>query len=137
MRIRDYIRSLDADGLRESFRTSIPFPFIAMDGLLRSEFAAELASSYPEVSEAEELGRTFRALNESGKTQVTDAAHFGESVSVLNEVLADQEWLDFLSHVTGIPKLLADEALVGGGMHLMRPESHLDVHIDFNLIVVG
>ena len=34
----------------------------------------------------------------------------------------------------GIPNLLADDQLVGGGIHETGPRGHLDVHVDFNYI---
>ena len=44
------------------------------------------------------------------------------------------EFLDLLSHVTGMPRLLTDDELVGGGIHQTGPRGHLDVHVDFNYI---
>jgi len=129
-----YIRPLDLDALRRRFRQAEPFPHIVIDDLLQPDFVQEIVSSYPSVAEAESIGNTFRAVNESGKTQVTDASRFAAAVARLNEVLAAPEWRSQLEHVTGIPDLLADELLDGGGMHIMRPGSHLDVHIDFNLL---
>ena len=37
-----------------------------------------------------------------------------------------------MSRITGIPELIADEAMVGGGIHETGPRGHLDVHVDFN-----
>ena len=128
------IRPLDLDALRSTFRAAQPFPFVAIDGFLRPEFADELNRTYPSVAEAERTGHTFDAVNERGKTQVTAAEGFPDPVRRLNEVLAHPDWLAALSHVTGIPELLADEKLVGGGMHVMRSGALLDVHVDFNLL---
>lgn len=132
--IHPLLQPLDVEALRREFREAAPFPFIAIDGFLEPGFARELAGAYPSADEAERMGKTFRALNERGKTQVTDAGSFSDPVRRLNELLASPEWLSALSTITGIPKLLADDELVGGGMHVMRPGAHLDVHIDFNLI---
>ena len=59
---------------------------------------------------------------------------FSEPVAELNRALAAPEFLDLLSYVFEIPRLLADEQLVGGGIHQTGPRGHLDVHIDFNYI---
>ncbi len=128
------IRPLDAAKLRAEFRSSQPFPFLAIDQFLQPAFADELNRSFPTVAEAERSGHTFSAVNESGKTQVTAADRFPGSVRQLNDLLAHPDWLATLSEITGIPSLLADEMLVGGGMHVMRTGAHLDVHIDFNLL---
>ena len=52
----------------------------------------------------------------------------------MNDLLASDEFLNDLSHITGIPNLLADEQLVGGGIHVTGPGGRLDVHVDFNFI---
>jgi hypothetical protein len=80
------------------------------------------------------VGKEFKGVNEQGKVQVTDSALFAEPIQELNKVLASQEFLDLLSHVTGMPRLLADDQLVGGGIHQTGPRGHLDVHVDFNYI---
>ena len=52
----------------------------------------------------------------------------------LSTALAAPEFLDLLSFVFDIPNLLADDHLVGGGIHQTGPRGFLDVHIDFNYI---
>jgi hypothetical protein len=52
----------------------------------------------------------------------------------LNEVLSEPHFLELLSDVFDIPKLLPDEELAGGGMHQTGPRGRLDVHVDFNYI---
>ena len=77
---------------------------------------------------------TFKAVNERGKVQITDSARFAEPVAELNRALASPGFLDLLSYVFDLPTLLADDQLVGGGIHQTGPRGHLDVHIDFNYI---
>ena len=78
------------------------------------------------------MGFQFNALNEQRKVQVTDAARFPGPVARLNEALASPAFLKDLEYITGIPNLLADARLAGGGMHLTGPGGRLDVHVDFN-----
>ena len=66
--------------------------------------------------------------------QITDAKLFPEPVARLNAALASPAFLSDLSYVTGMPGLLADEQLVGGGIHVTGPGGRLDVHVDFNYI---
>jgi hypothetical protein len=124
----------DREALRRQFISAEPFPFVKIDDFLDPTFADEVAASYPSFDEALRRGRSFKAVNERKKVQVTDASAFPEPVVRLHRLLASQEFLAELSYVTAIPNLLADEHLVGGGMHLTGPGGRLDVHVDFNYI---
>lgn len=130
----DSYRPLDVERLRRQFAEAEPFPHVAIADFLEPEFALEVARAYPSFEAARRAGREFRAVNERLKVQVTDASAFPEPVRRLGECLASPELLGAFSRITGIPKLLSDPELVGGGMHLMAAGSHLDVHVDFNRI---
>jgi Rps23 Pro-64 3,4-dihydroxylase Tpa1-like proline 4-hydroxylase len=128
------IKLYDREELRRQFNSAVPFRFVKIDNFLDPASAKEVAAAYPSFESAEEHGKTFTAVNERRKIQVTDASVYPAPVAQLNRLLASQEFLADLSHVTGIPNLLADEQLIGGGMHLTGPGGRLDVHVDFNLI---
>lgn len=120
--------------VRHEFVSAEPFPFVKIDDFLDPAFAEEVAAAYPSFETAMEQGRAFEAVNERKKVQITEASVFPRPVARLNELLASPAFLADLSYVTGIPNLLADEQLVGGGMHLTGPGGRLDVHVDFNYI---
>lgn len=128
------IRPLDRETLRRRFDTAQPFRFLAIDDFLDADFAREVAASYPSFEDARRMGFEFRAVNENRKVQITDATRFPEPVQRLNQALASPAFLEDLSAITGIPKLLADEKLAGGGIHMTGASGRLDVHVDFNLI---
>lgn len=128
------IRPIDRDALRQKVRAAKPFPFFAIDGFLEDGFAHEVLKAFPSYEDAVKVGRSFNAVNERNKVQVTDAGTFPEPIAKLNQILAAPEFLDLLSYVFDIPKLLADDQLVGGGIHQTGPRGHLDVHVDFNYI---
>lgn len=129
-----HIKPIDRDALRDSVRAAEPFPHFLIDGFLDEAFAERVHAAFPSYEEAVRMGRSFSAVNEKGKVQVTDARRFSEPVAELNRALAAPEFLDLLSYVFEIPQLLPDEELVGGGIHQTGPRGHLDVHIDFNYI---
>jgi 2OG-Fe(II) oxygenase superfamily len=125
---------IDREALRRQYTTASPFPFVKIEEFLHPTFAAEVAAAYPTFDNATSQGRTFTTVNERKKVQITDATLFPRPVAQLNEALASPEFLSDLSYVTGITDLLADEELVGGGMHITGPGGRLDVHVDFNYI---
>jgi hypothetical protein len=128
------ILPLDVDRLRHEWRTAQPFPHIKIEPFLDPDFAREVAASYPTFGTAKSLGHEFKFVNEVGKIQVTDSQRFPEPVQRLNAMLASPEFLDQMARISGIPRLLADPDLAGGGMHLTGPRGRLDVHVDFNYV---
>ena len=129
-----HVRPIDRDALRRSVRDARPFPFFSIDNFLEEDFANQVHDAFPTFAEASKIGRSFDAVNEKGKVQVTDATKFAEPIAELNQELASAEFLHLLSYVFEIPGLLADDELVGGGMHQTGPRGRLDVHVDFNYI---
>jgi hypothetical protein len=128
------INPLDREELRDKVRRSTPVPNFCIDNFLDQAFAERVVAAYPTFEEAAKIGRSFTALNEKGKIQVTDASKFAEPIAELNRALAEPEFLSLLSYVFDIPGLLADDELAGGGMHQTGARGHLDVHVDFNYI---
>lgn len=126
------VRPYDIVALRDQFQSAEPYPHFVIDEFLEPAFAREVAASYPTYREAQGLGLEFDALNEKSKIQVTDSTKFPAAVAKLHEFLSSSRFLDDLSYITGIPRLLADAQLMGGGMHMTGPGGRLDVHIDFN-----
>lgn len=122
----------DRDELRRQFCNAKPFPFVKIEDLVDREFAREVASAYPTFDDALASGRTFKTVNERRKVQITDQKKFAPPIFHLHRMLSSPQFLADLSYITGIPNLLADEQLVGGGVHVTGPGGRLDVHIDFN-----
>lgn len=132
------INPLDRDALKQQFSSAKPYPHIVIENFLDDAFLKQVVASYPAFGAAwadantEGAGRAFKQLHEKFKVQITDSKQFPEPVKALNDALASQSFLDDLAYITGIPKLLADPELRGGGMHLTGPRGRLDVHVDFN-----
>ena len=128
------LRPMDLDDLRRSFASAHPFPFVKIENFLEPAAAMAIATAYPPFDVAEGQGRTFHAVNEKKKVQITDTAKFPALIARLNDALASPRFLSDLSYITGIPNILADAELVGGGMHITGPGGRLDVHVDFNYV---
>jgi hypothetical protein len=134
MSLLGVINPIDRESLRQSVRDAKPFPNFCIDNFLKPEFAEQVRQAFPSYDEAQKLGKSHHTVNEQGKFQITDARLFAEPVAELNRALASPEFLDLMSYVFDIPNLLADDQLVGGGIHETGPRGILDVHIDFNYI---
>lgn len=128
------VQPFDCEALRQQYCDANPYPFIKIESFLNPAFALEIAAAYPSFNTAILQGKTFDAVNERKKIQITDSKLFPHPVARLNEALAAPEFLSQLSYVTGISGLQADEELTGGGMHITGPGGRLDVHVDFNYL---
>jgi Rps23 Pro-64 3,4-dihydroxylase Tpa1-like proline 4-hydroxylase len=130
----DMLKPLNLEKLRATFSKSKPFPYVVMDDFMEPGIAREIVEAYPDFDTALEQGRTFKTVNERKKIQICDSRKFATPVARLNAVLMSPQFLSDLSYITGIPNLLADEQLIGGGIHMTGPGGRLDVHVDFNYI---
>jgi hypothetical protein len=128
------LENFDAESMASRYQVAVPVPHICLDNFLSQTFAKEVESEFPSLAEARELGTGFKAVNEKGKIQITDSGKFRPAVKKLHDLLASGEFLSGLEKLTGIPNLLADPEMVGGGIHETGPRGHLDVHVDFNYI---
>jgi hypothetical protein len=130
----EMINRLDPDGLRGKFRAAQPYPHMVIDNFLLPGAAERVSKAYPSFDEAKRQGFSFNMVNEQKKVQITDPIRFPEAVRELNEAISSPAFLADLSYITGIPNLLADPRLTGGGMHLTGSGGRLDVHVDFNIL---
>ena len=128
------IRPIDREALKRQYHAAKPVPWFAIDDFLDPQFAEQAYRAFPSFEEARKSGRSFSAVNEKGKVQITDASKFAPPIAQLNAELNGPEFLKLIEYVTGTPNLLADEQLVGGGIHETGPRGHLDVHLDFDYI---
>jgi len=124
---------IDFDAVRERMRSAPGFPHFCIDGFLDPAFARAVHDAFPSYADAERMGKTFAAVNEKRKTQVTDVRLFPEAIRRLHELLASDAFVRQMSRMSGIPDLVADPALEGGGIHETNCGGHLDVHVDFNV----
>ena len=124
---------IDFDQVREQMRSAPGFPHFCIDGFLDPAFAEEVYATFPSYTNAERIGKSFTAVNEKRKTQITDARLFPAPIRRLHELLASDAFVRQMSHISGIPDLVADPQLVGGGIHETNHGGHLDVHVDFNV----
>lgn len=126
------LRPYDREALKAEFDSAEPFRHIMIDPIVDEDFARQAADSFPSFEEAVQSGFAFDFVNERKKVQISDATKFPEPILRLHRALSAPEFLEDLEHITGIPNLVADESLSGGGMHVTGPHGRLDVHVDFN-----
>lgn len=119
-----------ASRLRQSFAAASPWPHVVLDDVLALPMS-ELSPKFPDP----EWSRWHRYGDEyqKGKLICSDVAALPEPFADLIEELSRPAFLHFLETVTGIPKLLVDPYLEGGGLHCSGPGGILAPHTDFHL----
>ncbi len=77
------------------------------------------------------------ALNEHGEVGGKAVIEGVSSISLFYKqfynYINSAPFLDAMTELTGVPDLISDETLFGGGTHENRQGQSLDVHVDFNI----
>jgi Rps23 Pro-64 3,4-dihydroxylase Tpa1-like proline 4-hydroxylase len=118
-----------APALSQQFETAQPFRHVVIDQFLDEEFCQELIKEFPAFDSS-------RAVNEAGeigrKAVFPDLSRLGAAYKRFDQLMRDPGFLELLSRITAVPKLLYDPDYVGGGTHENLSGEELDPHVDFN-----
>ncbi|MEZ5355557.1 MAG: 2OG-Fe(II) oxygenase [Bryobacteraceae bacterium] len=118
-----------APDLGRQFRSARPFPHVVIDGFLDGAFLRGLQEEFPEF----DTSRTRNELGRAGGKAVHERiASLGPAYARFDAWIQTREFLEWLSELTGIPRLLYDADYVGGGTHQNMNGQELDTHVDFN-----
>ncbi len=120
----------NAPRYREQFLAAAPFRHIAIDDFLDAGFAEKLLRDFPAFNPALARNEIYRGV--WGKAVNTDIAGIGSTYQDLYALIGSPEFLSTMSELTGIPDLLLDPAMYGGGTHENLHGQSLDPHVDFN-----
>jgi hypothetical protein len=125
---------IDQVAVRERFEaaahdyaTAEPFPHAVFDGLLPEALLQAVLDEFPD---APSMSTQFQTKHEL-KFAESDWNRFGPAVRQIVGEMNSGAFLDSLSALTGIEKLIADASLEGGGMHQIVAGGKLSVHADF------
>jgi hypothetical protein len=119
----------DAARTRDAFQHAKPFRHVMIDNFLDATTAEALLADFPRFDER-------KAINEhgtvGGKAVVESISGISTSYGEFYAYINSPRFLNAMSELTGIPELIADETLFGGGTHENLDGQALDVHVDFN-----
>jgi hypothetical protein len=115
---------------KEEYNNGDPFPHIVIDDFLPEEVLNTVLASFPKANELE-----WEAFNNNNEIKL-GSRHEVQLPQVARNVIAELNSghvLDWLEVLTGVPGLIADTRLVGGGMHQILNGGKLGIHLDFNI----
>jgi Rps23 Pro-64 3,4-dihydroxylase Tpa1-like proline 4-hydroxylase len=118
-----------AESMQNSFQSAMPFPHIEIDNFLRADAAESLLKDFP----AFESGNYLNEFGLPGlKSIKPDLRSISPMYASFWKYLGSAEFLHTMSKITGIPNLLADPTMFGGGTHENKHGQNLNIHVDFN-----
>ncbi len=115
--------------LRRRFREAQPFPHVHLKGFLDADVAAEIASEFPGVATG--AWTLYKHPNEN-KVGLAKRSFFPPLLGEVVDELNSEAFVHWLSRLTGIPELLSDDMLEGGGLHQSGAGGFLNLHTDFS-----
>jgi len=119
----------DAGRYQDVFLHAEPFKHVVIEDFFEPSFARRLLEEFPSFDPK-------LAMNEhgniGGKAVNTRIREISPAYKELYEAISSQPFLDLISRLSGIPDLILDPKLYGGGTHDNRHGQELDAHVDFN-----
>lgn len=120
---------VNLDGIRREFASAEPFKHTCIDGFLDESLARQLLAEFP-VFQPEDAVNEFGEIGR--KAVKTNLKSIGPTYARLYEYMRSPAGLDKISKMLGIPDLIFDDAMYGGGTHENLEGQELDPHVDFN-----
>jgi hypothetical protein len=119
-----------ASALAPAYRHAQPYPHIVLDQFLETSAAHKAMSQFPAVQDAGWIHYVHVNEKKHGLNKKDLLPGFIREVI---EELNSPSFVEWLSQLTGIPGLLADDSLEGGGLHQSGRNGFLNVHADFTV----
>ncbi len=116
--------------LAREYREAEPYPHSHLPEFLDDATARALADEFPVHGSSEWI--QYKHYNEN-KTGLTKRELFPPMLGKVVDELNSPEFLDWLSKLTGIPNLVGDPTLEGGGLHQSVTGGFLNLHADFTM----
>jgi hypothetical protein len=115
--------------LAKKYCENRPVPHIFLTDFLLAEAATGLEREFPGPNTAEWTHYLHQNENKHGMTK---RASFPPGLGAAVDELNSPEFVTWLSELTGIPGLLPDPSLEGGGLHQSGKGGYLNIHTDFS-----
>lgn len=116
--------------LNREFRENKPYAHLHLTEFLDPALASDLAREFPALET--DAWTRYKHQNEN-KLGLAKRSLFPRLLGEIVDELNSPPFVSWLSQITGIPGLMSDETLEGGGLHQSGPGGFLNVHTDFSM----
>jgi len=120
----------DIDHLHSIYESAVPFPHIVMDEFLEPWAAKAAMEEFPPLDP--DQWNNYLHTNER-KFSNTDPETWGPALRAILNELNSPRFVKFVGDLIGVPGLMADPSLEGGGLHQSTRGGFLNVHSDFTV----
>lgn len=127
----------EAKANASAYGSASPFPHIVLENFLPADIYQRALSEYPSPGQISDW-RQVEARDNQGRVAQTlklgysNELKMGQTLRNLIYALNCGAFMRYLETLTGIPDLLPDSHLVGGGLHQYLPGAILRIHADFS-----
>ena len=119
---------LETDAIQ--YQNPEPYPHIVFDNFLYEEAARKALDVFPGIKDEGWIHYIHVNERKHGLNKMDLLPQF---MQVLIHTLNSAEFVAYLSELTGIPDLLSDPDLEGGGIHQSQRGGFLNIHADFTV----
>lgn len=123
-----WLATLPDDAQR--YQQNQPYPHIALANFLQPQAAERALAAFPAVGDAGWIH--YVHVNEK-KHGLNKMELLPPAVQDVIREMNSPPFVAYLSKLTGIPNLIADDSLEGGGLHQSKRNGFLNVHADFTV----
>lgn len=116
--------------LSRQYRANHPCPHILLKDFIDEHTAAVMARQFPPPTS--DAWTQYKHANEN-KLGMTKRELFPPAIGRVVDELNSPEFVSWVSELTGIPHLMSDPMLEGGGLHQSGRGGYLNVHTDFSM----
>lgn len=116
--------------LAKQYRENKPCPHILLENFLEPATASAMSKEFPQPTSDE--WTQYKHANEN-KLGMAKRALFPATIRAVTDELNSPDFVTWVSELTGIPDLIADPMLEGGGLHQSGPGGYLNLHTDFSM----
>ena len=128
--VEPWFESGPAEALSALYQSAEPFPHIHLERFLDQAVARQLAQEFPQ--QGSPAWTQYKHYNEN-KLGLPKRVLMPDGLGCLIDHLNGPEFIAWLAQLTGIPKLIADPSLEGGGLHRSGRGGFLNMHADFTV----
>ena len=125
------INEFDYDKLSKEFQQGEPFNHVIIDNFFDDETALKLSNEFPDCND-EQLWAVYN--NSIEKKKVTpNWGLFPPMTYRAFTLMNTPEFVEKVKRITGIPNLVADYGMHGGGWHVHTRGGKLNIHKDYSI----